>query len=149
MTRPLANTIRPEDRLEIRVTLRNDTGIVLEGTIRGAIRPTPSAQFPAASFDLRRLEAGEQCEIALIELRLLDRDPGRALNQVATVSVSGRPDLSEFRFRDAGRLLTHVKPTSDARGVLSLSRIEPALARRRAVVGRARRAPRLDRAGTF
>lgn len=100
----------------MKVWMRNNSTIDL-AKVRGSISPGPAADFRHTPFYLTKMEPGEECEIAEIEVTILEPTHNRfAYDRMASVNVSGTPDLSRFRFKDSGRSLTHVAtsiPVSD------------------------------------
>jgi hypothetical protein len=98
-------SLRPGDRVSLRVWARNNSAIAMKN-IRGAIRPTPFAQFDATPYGLPSLAPNEEREIARIEAVILETPrEGFVLDHLATLNVAGQADLSEFWFRDVGRPL--------------------------------------------
>lgn len=96
---------RPGDRVSLRVWARNNSAIAMKN-IRGAIRPTPYAQFGAVPYGLPSLAPNEEREIARIDAIVLEAPrEGFVLDHLATLNVAGQADLSEFWFRDVGRPL--------------------------------------------
>jgi len=92
----------------MKVWMRNNSSIDLT-KVRGSISPGPAANFRHTPFYLSSLAPGDECEIAGIDVTILEPTHNRfAYDRMASVNVSGTPDLSRFRFKDSGRSLTHV-----------------------------------------
>ena len=120
--RRVTRSPRPGDRVSLRVWARNNSAISMKN-IRGAIRPTPYAQFSPIPYGLPSLAPNEEAEIARIEAIVLETPrEGFVLDHMATVNVAGQADLSEFWFRDVGRPLAFAHAPAAAVGA------EPALA---------------------
>jgi hypothetical protein len=98
-------SLRPGDRVSLRVWARNNSAIAMKN-IRGAIRPTPFAQFDPTPYGLPSLAPNEEREIARLDAVILEIPrEGFVLDHLATLNVAGQADLSEFWFRDVGRPL--------------------------------------------
>jgi len=92
----------------MKVWIRNNSSIDLKD-VRGSISPGPAAGFRVTPFYLASLEPGDELEVAEIEISLLEPTHSRfAYDRMATVNVSGTPDLSLFRVRGSALGLTHV-----------------------------------------
>jgi hypothetical protein len=114
----------------MKVWMRNNSSINLLD-LRGSISPGPAASFRHTPFYLASLAPGAEYEVAGIHMKILEPTHNRfAYDRMATVNVSGTPDLSRFRFKDTARGMTHVAtaiplssdPRSDRGGALSTSR---------------------------
>lgn len=92
-------------KTRIRVWMSNESGIVLKN-VRGAVSPGRAADFRFTTFYLERLGPKKEAEIACIDADVLD--PSLRNEQMATVNVSGEPDLSTYRFKDTARQVTYV-----------------------------------------
>jgi hypothetical protein len=92
----------------MKVWIRNNSSIDLKD-VRGSISPGPAAGFRVTPFYLATLAPGDEFEVAEIEISLLEPTHSRfAYDRMATLNVSGTPDLSRFRFRGSALGLTHV-----------------------------------------
>jgi hypothetical protein len=100
--------LRPLDRFEMAVRLRNDSDLKLLG-VRGMISPTALASFKACSFKVDSLEPRTDCEIARFTATLVDVPANLelVLQQVAVVSYTVRADLTTFTFADLDRPLLY------------------------------------------
>jgi hypothetical protein len=92
----------------MKVWIRNNSSIDLKD-VRGSISPGPAAGFRVTPFYLANLGPGEEFEVAGIDVELLEPAHDRmAYDRMATVNVSGTPDLTGFRVRGSAMGLTHV-----------------------------------------
>jgi len=108
-----------------RVYVRNDSGITLTD-VRGSISPGPAANFRLTTFRLPSLAPKQRCEIAQIEARILEPTRNRfAFDRMATVDVTAKADLSNFRFTDTNRPLTYVQTSMGQRSLSGTPGREP------------------------
>ena len=81
----------------MKVWIRNNSSIDLKD-VRGSISPGPAADFRVTPFYLAKLEPGQEFEVAEIDISVLEPTHNRfAYDRMATVNVSGTPDLSPSR----------------------------------------------------
>ena len=103
-------------RTMMKVWVRNNSSIDLKD-VRGSVSPGPAASFRVTPFYLATLGPSDEFEVAEIEIEVLEPIHNRfAYDRMATVNISGTPDLSRFRVRGGALGLTHVAagvPLSD------------------------------------
>lgn len=95
-------------RTIMKVWIRNNSSIELKD-VRGSISPGPAASFRVTPFYLATLGPADEFEVGEIEITVLEPTHNRfAYDRMATVNVSGTPDLARFRVRGSALGLTHV-----------------------------------------
>jgi hypothetical protein len=93
------------------VRVRNNSMIQMK-SLRGSIAPASGARFRVTAFEITSLGAHQEVEVATIDARTADGvTVGSVLDRIATVTVAGQADLSDFWFRDQGRALSFAQPS--------------------------------------
>lgn len=108
--------IRAGQQFTIEVRVRNDASLTMTD-VRGAIRPTAFASFEQTTFRLDRLPGGTTQTVARIRMTI-DQAPerGYVFDELLSVTLNARADLSRFRFHDTNRQIRYAQSTSSLDG---------------------------------
>ncbi len=112
LSRQQSKALLPDDKFVFACYLRNNSSIAI-GNVYGSIVPTQFTDFRMTKFDVKKLQPGQEIELAVVHARVTcSSRHGSVVNDIGTVTLTATADLSSLRFQESDKPLVQIRPAA-------------------------------------